>query len=151
MPSGGEAGQVGGLEALAFGMLVLVVGILLVSNAWGAMDAATATRMAAREGARAYARAAVSTTGDATTLADAAARDTLGQMGWAGPGAITHAVGAGFARCRLVTYVVSVRVPVFRLPWLGRGPSGLRVTARHTERVDPFRSGVPGGAARCGP
>ena len=31
---GGDAGQVGGIEALPFGLLVFVVGATLVANAW---------------------------------------------------------------------------------------------------------------------
>ena len=30
----GDAGQVGGIEALPFGLLVFVVGTLLIANAW---------------------------------------------------------------------------------------------------------------------
>ena len=38
----GEDGQVGGIEALVFGLLVLVLGTLVVANAWGVIDAKVA-------------------------------------------------------------------------------------------------------------
>jgi hypothetical protein len=34
LPPGTDSGQVGGIEALPFGLLVFVVGALLVANAW---------------------------------------------------------------------------------------------------------------------
>ena len=35
----GDAGQVGGFEALPFGVLIFVVGVLLITNAWAVIDA----------------------------------------------------------------------------------------------------------------
>ncbi|MHB8464306.1 MAG: hypothetical protein ACYDH6_18320 [Acidimicrobiales bacterium] len=142
-----ERGQVAGLEAMAFGTLVLIVGILLIANAWGVIDAEAAARTAAREGAHAYAKAAGTTSSEAAAVADRAATETLDQLGWSGGRVGAHAV---FVRCHLVTYVVTVLVPVLRLPWLNAGPALVRATAHHTERVDPYRSGVPDGAANCG-
>ena len=37
----GEAGQVGGFEALPFGVLIFVVGVLLITNVWAVIDAKT--------------------------------------------------------------------------------------------------------------
>jgi hypothetical protein len=48
-----EGGAVGGLEVLPFGLLIFVVGILLVVNAWAVVDAKLAAEAAAREAARA--------------------------------------------------------------------------------------------------
>jgi hypothetical protein len=40
-------------------------------------------------------------------------------------------------------------VPVLRLPWIGGFGSGLDVTSRHSELIDPYRDGVPGSAEAC--
>lgn len=142
----GEAGQVGGVEALAFGLLVFVVGALLVANAWGVIDAKAAVTTAAREGARAYVEAPSGR--DASERAGRAARSALEGHG-RDPGRATVAVrGRGFARCARVTVEVATRVPAIRLPFIGGFGSGLRVAARHSELVDPYRSGLAG-EARC--
>jgi len=109
----GEAGQVGGLEAIAFGMLVLVLGVLIIGNSWGVIDAKGAASDAAREAARTFATAPAGT----------------------------------FTRCSLVTYEVSIPVPVFRLPWIRSKISAFTARASHSESVDPYRSGVPGVAS----
>ena len=43
----GDAGQVGGIEALPFGLLIFVVGTLLIANAWAVIDAKFAGRCGA--------------------------------------------------------------------------------------------------------
>lgn len=153
-PGGDERGQVGGIEAVAFGLLVLIVGVLMVSNAWGVIDAKTAARTAAREAARTYAKAPTSDEREAEDEAHQAAVDTLDQLGWTRRNIDVHPLTAGFARCAVITYVVSIPVPAFRLPGLHSGPASFHATAHHTERVDPYRTGVPGdprlgGAADC--
>ena len=50
----GDAGQVGGIEALPFGLLVFVVGALLIANAWAVVDAKFATDAAARQAVRTF-------------------------------------------------------------------------------------------------
>ena len=50
----GDAGQVGGIEALPFGLLVFVVGSLLIANAWAVVDAKFATDAAARQAVRTF-------------------------------------------------------------------------------------------------
>lgn len=145
-----ESGQVGGLEAVAFGMLVLVMGVLIVSNAWGVIDARTAASEAAREAARTFATAPVRNDQQADTLARQAASATLQELGWQPVGASIRRTEGTFARCDVVTYEVDVSVPVFHLGWLQSGPSVFHARATHTERVDPYRSGVPGsGPADC--
>ena len=52
-----DHGQVAGIEVLPFGLLTFVVGMLLVANAWGVVDAKMATTSAAREAVRAYVEA----------------------------------------------------------------------------------------------
>lgn len=141
-----ERGQAGGLEAVAFGLLILVGGILLVANAWAVVDAKLAAGTSAREATRTFAKAPTSDPAEAAALADRAARDTLSQLGWRRSGITVVNTGPGFARCAVVSYVVSIPVRAFRLPFLPLGPRAFSVTARHTERVDPYRSGVPDGS-----
>jgi membrane protein required for beta-lactamase induction len=70
-----ESGQVGGIDGLVFGVLVFVFGTLVVTNAWGVIDAKLATTSAAREAARTYVEAA--SAGDAGPAAEAAAREAI--------------------------------------------------------------------------
>jgi Flp pilus assembly protein TadG len=145
-----ERGQVGGIEAVAFGMLVIVVGVLIISNAWGVIDAKTAASEAAREAARTFATAPATSDAQADALARQAAMDTLRQLGWTRSGISVQRTGGVFIRCALVTYEVTIPVPVFRLPWLRSDVAAFQATASHSEQVDPYRSGVPGsGAADC--
>jgi hypothetical protein len=60
-----------------------------------------------------------------------------------------------FRRCARATFEVTYEVAVVNVPWVGAFGSGLVATsARHSEVVDPYRSGVPLGAGedevRCG-
>ncbi|HUQ40240.1 MAG TPA: hypothetical protein VM030_08805 [Acidimicrobiales bacterium] len=142
-----EGGQVGGIEAVALGVLVLVVGSLLVANAWAVIDAKSAAGAAAREAARAYVEAtdgavAVSEGQDAADAAlEGHGRDPARlQLRWS---------GSRFARCARVTAEARYPVPMLVLPFLRRGPA-FTVAARHSEVVDPYRSDLPG-KADCAP
>ena len=143
----GDSGQVGGIEAVAFGMLVLVLGVVIIGNAWGVIDAKAAATDAAREAARTFATAPALTDGEADAAARQAGTDTLHELGWTVPGATVRRTSGTFARCSLVTYEVSVPVPVLRIGWIRSGVSAFRAVASHTEQVDPYRSDVPGVAA----
>ncbi|MGQ0520171.1 MAG: hypothetical protein ACT4PX_03330 [Actinomycetota bacterium] len=148
-----EAGQVGGIEGLVFGVLVFVFGTLVVANAWGVIDAKLAVTSAAREAARTY----VETTSEreaypaALAASDAAltahGRDRsraelqIEVDGAGGPGR--------FARCARAAAEVRYVVPLVAIPLLGQAGNGITVTARHSEVVDPYRSGLPG-TATCG-
>ena len=141
-----QVGQVGGVEGLAFGVLVFVVGTLLVVNAWGVIDAKMATTAAAREAARTYVEAASEAA--AGPGAEAAALDAIVAHGRArGRARVERVDGGPFARCRRVTIEVTYRVPMVAVPLLGEAGDGLTVTSRHAEVVDPYRDGVPGPAA----
>lgn len=145
----GDAGQVGGLEAIPFGLLTFAVGTLLIANAWAVVDAKLATDVAAREAARAFVEA--DDLASATAAADRAARRTMEGFGRDATRAQVSAdVGAGFARCERVVVEVAYEVPALSLPWIGGFGNGpFRVLARHTEVVDPFRSGLDGQAEDC--
>jgi hypothetical protein len=145
-----ERGQVGGIEAIAFGVLVLVLGVLIIGNAWGVIDARVAAGDAAREAARTFATAPAATDAQADALARDAGTEALRQFGWTRPGITIQRTSGSFTRCALITYEVTIPVPAIRLPWVASGLSLFHARATDSERVDPYRSGVPGpGAADC--
>jgi hypothetical protein len=141
-----EAGQVAGVEGLAFGVLVFVLGTLLIANAWGVVDAKMAATAAAREAARTYVEAPSEAA--AASGAEQAALDAIDAHGRRRERATVARVdGAAFARCQPVTIEVTYRVPMVAVPLLGEAGHGLTVTARHAEVVDPYRDRVPGRVA----
>jgi len=160
----GDQGQVGGIEALPFGLLVFVVGALLVANAWAVVDAKFAVDAAARQATRAYVEAEVDGAGGdpggARAAEEAAVEAGLAALTAHGrdPGAATVGLTAletvggqsGFTRCARATFTASYEVPALTLPWIGGFGNGIDVTSSHSELVDPYRSGVPGSAEACG-
>lgn len=141
-----ERGQMGGIEGLVFGVLVFVFGTLLVANAWGVIDAKLATTSAAREAARTYVEAPSAAA--AGPAAEDAAYRAIEDQGRTRSRAHPRLVpGSTFARCRRVTIEVSYDVPLIAIPLLGQAGTGITVSSRHSEIVDPYRSGLPGTAA----
>ena len=132
----------GGLEVLPFGILIFVVGSLLVANAWAIIDAKLATNTAAREAARSYVEATSAATGaDAATRA---AEETIANYG-RNPDRLGLELeqDGRFARCTRVTFVASYEIPAISLPF-GIGFGGpVEVRTRHSEIIDPLRSGLP--------
>ena len=142
-----EAGQVGGVEALIFGVLVFVLGTFLVANAWAVLDAKLAATSAAREAARRYVEAP--SAAGAGPAARVAAEEALAGHGRPLERAEVELLSGTFARCDRVTFEVRYRVPLVAVPLLGERGSGFTVAARHSEVVDPYRSGLAGTAV-CG-
>jgi hypothetical protein len=145
----GDAGQVGGIEALPFGLLIFVVGSLLIANAWAVVDAKFATDAAARQAVRTFVES-----GDPDGALDAAQAAGLAAVEAHGRDPQRAAVGAvgdvTLARCARVTFEVVYEVPALSLPFIGGyGRAPFRVRSTHSELVDPFRSGVPGEAEAC--
>ena len=141
----GDAGFVGGFEALLFGLLLFVLGTLFVANIWGVVDTKAAAVDAARQAARTYVESPNGPIGavDATQAA-AAALAGYGRN----PSRANVALTSGtFQRCVRITITVSYPAPLLLLPILGRVGTGERVKAAHSELVDPYRSGLPGAAA----
>ena len=138
-----ERGAVGGLEAIPFGLLVFVVATLLIANAWMVIDAKLAVSSAAREAARTWVE------GDGVEDAARAAADEALHGHGRDPGRMTLDLTAptGFGRCAVVVVRAAYTVPALALPWIGGFGDGFEVSSRHSERVDPFRDGVPGAAA----
>ena len=146
----GDAGQVGGIEALPFGLLVFVVGSLLIANAWAVVDAKFATDAAARQAVRTF----VEGTDEAVARRDAIAAglEAIGAHGRDPERARVAPVGAAsLSRCERATFVAEYEVPALSLPFIGGyGRAPFQVRSTHSELVDPFRSGVPGTAETCG-
>lgn len=145
----GDAGQVGGLEAIPFGLLVLVVGALLIANAWSVVDAKFATDAAARQAARTFVEATDAAT--AGESAEAAALDVIEGHGRDPSRAEVSPVGPlSLVRCARATFEVVYEVPALSIPWIGGyGRAPFTVRSTHSEVVDPFRSGLPGRAEDC--
>ncbi len=139
-PPGDERGQIGGVEAMIFGVLVLVVGVLGLATAWAVVDAKMASSSAAREAARAY----VESDGSGQAWIDAAER---GREAFAGHGRNPAAIDLprpddAFGRCGPITVTASTNVDLPRLPGIRAVARRVRVRASHTEVVDPYRAGL---------
>ena len=141
----GEDGQVGGIEGVVFGVLVFVFGTLVVVNAWGVIDAKLATTSAAREAARAFVESPPQV--DAGRAAENAAREAILAHGRRWERTTIAPLEGGFARCQRITVEVAYDVPLIAVPLLGQAGNGITVTSRHSEIVDPYRSGLAGAAA----
>jgi hypothetical protein len=137
-----EAGQVGGVEGLVFGVLVFVLGVLVVANGWALIDCKSAASAAAREATRAFVESTAPSNEQALAEADLAARDTIAGYGGDPDMLEVVAESAVVRRCARVTLRAEYRVPLVSLPLLGRHGQGFTAVARHTEHVDPFRSGL---------
>jgi hypothetical protein len=159
-PPADDRGMVGGIEAVPFGLLIFVVGVLLIANAWAVVDSKLAVDAAARQAGRTYVEAEVGA-GVTADGAEAAAVDAgLAALAAHGrdPGGATLAltglepVGGqeGFSRCARATFTATYDVPALTIPWIGGFGDGFRVTSSHSELVDPYRDGVPGSAEECG-
>ena len=135
-----------GIEAVPFGLLIFVVGTLVVSNAWAVIDAKTTMAAAAREATRAYVEAPAGS--DALAVARAAAEEAV-RGGRRDPARLRLTPETvGLLRCQRVTFMASYPVPAVSLPWIGGYGEGFTATARHSEIVDPYRTGLPAGG-RC--
>jgi hypothetical protein len=141
-----DSGQLGGLEGLAFGVLVFVMGTLVVVNAWAVIDSKLAAASAAREAARAFVEAKDISSAERDAH-DAAAAAMVGYGRDPERMTIRHDDTA-FGRCERVTFTVEYTVSLGAIPLLKRPAMSFVAAARHSEIVDPFRSGLTG-EARC--
>ena len=142
----GDAGQVGGMEVLPFGLLIFISGTLLFANVWGVIDAKLAVTSAAREAARAYVEAPDAVV--AAAAADRRAVETLTAYGRDGERAkvIIPAPTDDYTRCARVSITVSYDVPAVAIPFIGGFGDLAPVTSTFTELIDPFRDGISGEA-----
>jgi hypothetical protein len=144
-----DRGQVAGIEAIPFGILLFVVGALLIANAWAVVDVKMAVTSAAREAARTYVEAPGHDEGRES--AEAAAREAIAAHNRNAALATIDgpADESAFTRCNRISFTVSYPVPAITLPFIGGFGTGFTVKATHSEIVDPFRNDVPGEAI-CG-
>ena len=138
----GEEGQVGGVEGLFFGIAVFVLGTLVVANAWGVIDAKMAAASAAREATRSFVESSAASTTAALADAEDVAEQTIAGYGRDPARMRLVPVEAQLRRCARVTLRVDYPVPLITIPVLGRYGTGFTASARHSEVVDPFRSGL---------
>lgn len=142
-----ERGQIGGAEAVAFGLLILVLGVLGAASAWAVVDTKVAATSAAREAARSY----VESDGSGAAWDDAADR---GREAFAGHGRDPSAVGLprpaeGFGRCGPITVTASTTIDLPRIPGVRAAFRRVTVQASHTEVVDPYRAGLARQGRAC--
>jgi len=137
----GDRGQVAGIEAIPFGLLVLTVGILVVAHTWAVVDAKFVATAASREATRAYVEAPDAASAD---RAAAGAAGAVVEQSGRDPSTLrlTRSTDS-FRRCAPTRYAAVLEVPTVAVPWRGDRPSRA-VRAEHTEVVDPYRSGLPG-------
>ena len=138
-----EAGQLGGLEGLAFGVLVFVIGTLIVVNAWAVVDAKLAAAAGAREAARSFVESDPSA---ADGAAKTAAGDAIRGYGRDPDRMRLTRDATTLGRCVRVTFAVAYPVRLAAIPLLHRAATTFVAEARHSELVDPYRSGLPGEA-----
>ncbi len=148
-PLRGDAGQVAGIEVLPFGFAILIVGSLLLFNAWAAVDAKFAVVAAAREGARAAAESV-----DGVDLAEsralAAATAAVRTQGLGSVERLNIELDmSGYARCGRVSVTVHYDVPAIALPIIGGFSDALVMSATHSEIVDGYRGGIDTTSSRC--
>ena len=110
----GERGQVGGIEAIAFGVLVLVLGILGLATAWAVVDTKVAAASAALEAARSY----VESDGSDSAWLEAAARGREAFAGHGRDGGVLDLPrpAESFGRCGPITVIASTNLDLPRLP-----------------------------------
>lgn len=137
----GQEGAVAGIEALAFGVLVFVLGTLLVANLWAAIDGRSAADGAARAAARAVVTAAPGS--DLDTVARTAATGALAAHGVPADRVTEVSLTGALVRCGTVEVTVAHRVPLAVLPRFGARRAAVTVQATHAAVVDPFASGLP--------
>ena len=145
----GELGQVGGIEALPFGVLIFVLGSLLIANAWAVLDVKFATDAASRQAARTFVEGTAVDT--ALTEAEQAGRAAVEAHGRDPDRARIAPIGdLHLVRCARATFEAVYEVPALSIPLIGGwGRAPFTVRSSHSELVDPFRNGLPGEAEDC--
>jgi hypothetical protein len=130
-----ERGAIGGIEGLAFGILIFVFGMFMVLNAWAVVDGTMTATAAAREATRAYVEAGSQQ--QAVVAAQAATTGANHRIT-----AVNLTPPGNFERCQPVTATVTLEVPRMSLPLIGGAGGVVDVHGSHTEVIDPYRSGL---------
>lgn len=145
----GDDGQVAGIEAVPFGILVFVVGALLVANVWAVIDAKMAADAASREATRAYVEGWPTPT-QSEAEADQRGREAVTAHGRDGTRVrLSQSVEPGYQRCARVTITARYEVPALSVPFVGGYGHGFTVSSTHSEVIDPYREGGTAGGG-CG-
>lgn len=152
-----DRGQVAGIEAIPFGLLLFAIGSLMIANAWAVIDTKMAVAAVAREAARAYVESPDHASGMAAVTGMSAdvirdyGRDP-DKLALPPPTADGDPDGQPFERCVRVTFTASYPVPAISLPLAGGFGTGFTVKASYSEVIDPYRNsvGTSGREARCG-
>lgn len=142
----GESGVVGGVEAVAFGVLIGLVGALVIAWAWAVVDAKAAVSAAARDATRAFVEAPDLQT--AVARADAAARAAWAARGRDPTALRVEIPPVAFRRCTRIVISAEATVPAVAAPG-GVRMGQVTVRARHSEVIDPFRSSPGLEDGRC--
>lgn len=140
-----QRGALGGIEGVAFGVLIFAMGSFVMLSAWAVVHAKVGTQSAARE----LVRAVVKGDPEVNLNAEDLARKILAERNVASRDLVVTLTPTGAPqRCDFIEARVRVTVPRVSLPLLGQ-PGGFQtVSATHRSRMDPYRSGV-GGASTC--
>ena len=134
-----DRGVVGGTDVLFFGVVMITFTAMVITNAWLAIDASLAVSNAAREGARTFVE---SDPTQAQGLSEAAMNEVMDQYG-RDDGSDSHFIsidGGVFARCAVVTTTSNYDIDLISVPLFGSFGT-YTISATHSERIDPFRSG----------
>jgi hypothetical protein len=145
-----ENGQIGGIEAVPFSILIFVVGMIMAINGWGVVHTQTNARSAARAAVRVFVEQ--NNFDLAQQKAHATAIETLRRSGFATDRAsiaIDFPNGDTWHRCARVRIVVSLPTRTFPAPFVGSLFSWISVRAAESGLVDAYRSGIDGGEAIC--
>ena len=138
-----ERGMVAGAEALALGTLVLIVGMVLIVNAWAVIDTRMALESASREYLRAYTEAdspqAATHDGAASLMAVLEDRPAL-----AARTEVTGPSQQQFGPCAPAAVSVSAIVPAIRMPILGNAWGQHTVTVSAVELIDAHQDMISG-------
>lgn len=119
--------------------------MLVIANAWGAVDANLAASSAARNAVRAFVEAPDPESAQDRALT--AANDAFvghGRNPQNSSVSIAYTGGRSWSRCARVKVTVHHRLPALRVPVIGGFGHGFDVVATETEVIDPYRSGIAG-------
>ncbi len=137
--------MVAGAEALALGALVLIVGMILVVNAWAVIDTRLALESAAREYLRAYTEAdspdEALQRGATSLMSVLEDRPALAERV-----RLTDPRGEQFGPCAAAAVSIAAIVPAIRMPLLDRGWGEHTVTVSAVELVDAHQEMLTGAA-----
>ena len=144
-----ERGQVAGIEAIPFGLVVVLVATLLLANTWAVIDARLATDAAAREAVRTFVESWPDEAGG-WRAAEQRGREAVAAQGRDG-GSVRFelALIPGYQRCARATVTARYSLPALAIPYVGGFGHGFAIAATRSEVIDPYRSGGPAGGG-CG-